>query len=182
MALILLTTISTRALGQLRSADLPPAPYATITYSNGSSVVAPGGGGTFPLIGLQPTEAVQVTVQYPPGQPPANASNSLAVIVLQALDGGILLPPAGTTAVLPGLAFGFNCDIGDGLSVCPFLALVADTTGKLVFTFVPGLLPGSYRVALRHGTRAMLLEFWVEDLANLQNNPPAITAAQPDNY
>ena len=156
-------------------ADVPPLPYAQITYGDGSSVVAPGSGGNFPLIGLQPTQPVQVVVQL--------ASNhALQLYMIEALDGGTVTPPAGPAVPVPSPSpKQIPCIDPPGVCFAP-IPDVTTQSAQLIFTFVPGLLPGSYRVALRNGTRAMLLEFWVADPNNPQINPPAITPAAPDNY
>ena len=142
--------------------NLLDPPYATITFSDGSSVVSPGAGGVFPLVGLQPNQAVKVDVQLPPDY-------ALQLFRIESLDGGAVLPP-----IIPASG---NCS----LAQCNVIVQLPITT-TLTFTFVAGSLPGRYRVPLRDGSRALLLEFWVQDMNNPQNNPPAITAAQPDNY
>src|ERR1051326_3103763 len=151
-----------RAHGQLQSqSDLPPPPYATVTYADGSSVVAPGAGGTFPLVGLALNGAVQVSVQYPQdSRASLNPSPAGNVIVVQALDSGAIIPAAGASS-FPDL-----CD----QPACQAVAVLLDTQLKLTFGFVPGVIPGSYRVALRHGARTMLLEFWAADPSNPQIN------------
>ena len=159
-------------------ADLPYPPYATITYADGSSVVAPGASATFPLIGLQPNQVVQVTVQYPAAGPPVQQTVPLslanALIVVQSLDGAAVLPPSGVTPVTNAVCLG--CDPKTNVP------LLTNAMAQLSFSFVAGPLPGSYRVALRHGTRAMLLEFWVIDPQNPEINPPAITPSDSTNY
>ncbi len=66
---IFLAALSLRTVwGQVPTptpADPPPLPYAQITYSDGSTVIAPGAGGTFPLVGLQPAQPVKVTLELP---------------------------------------------------------------------------------------------------------------------
>ena len=146
-------------------ADMPPPPYATITYSDQSSVIAPGTGGTFPLIGVQAGQAVQVQIDYP-------SNDALQIIILRALDGGAVLPPGSVTTV----------QTTGPPAVSSALALPIDNNATLAFTFVPGSNPGSYRVMLQHNGTSMRLEFWVLDSANPQNNPPAITPATPENY
>jgi hypothetical protein len=145
-------------------ADLPPLPYAQITYGDGSLVVAPGSGGTFPLIGLQPAQPIQVVVQLTP-------NHALQLYMIEALDGGEVIPPAEGSAPMSS----------PGQSLAP-IPDVTTQSAQLAFTFVPGLLPGSYRIALRNGTRSMLLEFWVQDPNNPQVNPPTITSTAPNNY
>jgi hypothetical protein len=151
--------------------NLPDPPYATVTYSDGSSVVTPGAGGTFALVGLQPNVPIQVIVQYP-------SSDALQLINLEPLDGGAVLPPADTPVST------FNNPCPGCVIVIPVVPvpLLTDKQASLAFTFVPGTLPGSYQIALRQGTHALVLHFWVLDADNPQNNPPAITPADPNNY
>ncbi|HYR22271.1 MAG TPA: hypothetical protein VEP30_05030 [Chthoniobacterales bacterium] len=172
---IFLAALSLRTVwGQLpipTPANYPDPPYAVVTYNDGTSVVSPGAGGTFALVGLQANLPVQITVQYP-------ISDSGQLINLEALDGGAVLPPSDATVpTMPNVP-----SVIPHQPPIPPLSLLTDNVAKLAFTFVPGSISGSYRIALRHGRHAMVLEFWVEDLVNPQNNPPAITAAEPANY
>ncbi len=73
----------------------PPSltpPYAIVTYpaadatAQAVSVVSPCTDGIFALVGLQPDQVVQVVVQYP-------TAEALQLVNLEALDGGIILPP-----------------------------------------------------------------------------------------
>src|SRR5947209_6430331 len=67
-------------------------PYAAITYppadptSQTVTVFTPCPENKFALVGLQPGQAVNVVVQYPPSQ-------ALEIVNLTAPDGGLLLPP-----------------------------------------------------------------------------------------
>ena len=142
-----------------------PPPYATITYTDGSSVVAQSAGGTFPLVGLLQNQAVEVTMHYDP------ADIRRGVILVEALDGGALAPPVGWAAY-PQYCSDVICQLGIALN----------NNAQLRFTFVPGSLPGRYRIMLRGGAGAMRLDFWVADPNNPQNNPLTITPATPDNY
>src|SRR2546428_5650250 len=87
---IFLAVLSLRTVwGQLPTptpADTPNPPYVTVTYSDGSSVVAPGASGTFPLVGLQAAEPVQVVVQL-------TANHADELFTVQSLDGGVVAPP-----------------------------------------------------------------------------------------
>ncbi len=117
------------------------------------------------------------------------------MIDIQVLDGGAVAPAASeaapvyspTPAPLP-CPKGVNCEPCVPGAICNFYQYlsiipgITETSAELSFTFVPGVIPGSYRVTIRRGTRAMLLEFWAADPNNPQINPPAITAAQPDNF
>jgi len=150
-------------------ADSPDPPYATVTYSDGSSVVSPGAGGSYGLVGLQAGQLIQVVVQLAP-------SHALQLYTIEALDGGAVLPPESSAApptgqqALCSVCFGFT------------LPQITSDTATLSFTFVPGSEPGAYRVVLQQGARATVLQFWVPDPQNPQNDPPAITPATPNNY
>ncbi len=162
------------------STDLPLPPYALVTYSDGTTVLSPGAGGTFALVGVQASQLVQVTVQYP-------TNDALQIIELEALDGGAVAP-----AVLPGTNPNGQapspspnpCQGCIPLNSAPVSSglLITDTNATLNFVFLPGTSPGSYRITLRKGASLMLLQFWVLDPQNLENNPPAITPADPSNY
>ena len=82
--------------------NLPDPPYAIVTYSDGSSVVTTGNG-SFMRVGLQPDEVVQVIVQYP-------SNDILQLIDLEAIDGGLLAPPAASALPAPPIP---------GASPCP---------------------------------------------------------------
>ena len=133
----------------------PPGVYATVTYSSGQSVVAPGAGGIFSLVGLQPGDVVQVVVQYP-------TSKAMQVVNLEALDGGIVLPPKMTR----------------GTRRTPFSRVIG-ADGTLSFAFQAGSDPGLNQVSLRQGAKSLGLQFYVLDAQNPQNNPSAITPATP---
>jgi hypothetical protein len=74
------------------------------------AVTAPANGNIFPLVGLQPGQTVQVTVQYPPSQ-------TLQTVQATALDGGsISFPPGGTTINAQGtITFAFTVGQAPGL-------------------------------------------------------------------
>ncbi len=161
--IILLMTLCAH-IGVAQS-DLPPPPYAQITYSDGSSVLVPGSGRTFPLVGVQANQPVQVTVQLAP-------SYALQTFTIEALDGGVALPP--TSAVPTDPRNFINCT-----TVPCAQRISTDDMAKLAFAFVPGSTPGSYRLVLRKGGIAMVLEFWVLS-PDPQNNPPVITPETPN--
>jgi hypothetical protein len=155
--------------------NLPDPPYAIITYiDTGSTVVAPAAGRIFPLVGLQPDQKVQITVQFsllaqgiqgqffPIGLGP---NGNAPIIQAQALDGGTI--NGWTPDVTPA-------DVNPGIANLP-----VSNSGTITFTFQAAHDPGINQIALRQGSRAMGLQFWV---LGPQNNPPAITPADPSNY
>jgi len=167
--------------------DLPPPPYAIITYTSTQSppqsVVAPCAKGIFALVGLQPDQIIQVTIQYPVVQPtPPN-----------------VLPHPNPWVVVPGALI--NAEPLDGGTVTvPTGGLVVSGNGTVSFTFQATHDPGVNQISLRQGFPApasdslpptyggvafapsrqeLGLQFWVNDTANPQNNPAMITADDP---
>lgn len=164
MGLLFLATINLLTISNLSAqtpastpdaGTAPPGVYAIVTYSSGQSVVAPAAGGIFSLVGLQPGEVVQVVVQYP-------TSKALQVVNLEALDGGIVLPPKMTR----------------GTRQTPFSRGIG-VDGTLSFAFQASANPGLNQVSLRQGAKSLGLQFYVLDPQNPQNNPPTITPANP---
>lgn len=152
---------------------LPNPPYAIITYpavdstTQAVSVVSPCLDGIFALVGLKPDQIVQVTVQYP-------TSQSLQIVNLAALDGGMVLPPTIGPGNLPPTATAAT-DIP-----LTTLSLAISVDGKLSFTFVATHDPGKNQISLRSGSQEFGLQFWVFDLENPETNPPAITPTTPN--
>jgi|ERR1700730_2028352 len=167
--------------------DLPPPPYATITYSSTQSppqtVVVPCAKGVFALVGLQPDQIIQVTVQYPVVQPTPPS-----------------VPPLANLFVVPGAII--NAEPLDGGTVTvPTGGLVVASNGTVTFTFQATHDPGVNQISLRQAFPApstdpiptvpqanigvglarqeLGLQFWVNDTANPKNNPAMITADDP---
>jgi hypothetical protein len=77
----------------------------------GQAVVASASEQIFPLVGLQPDQTVQVTIQYPPDQ-------ALQTVAATPLDGGtISFPPGGTTINAAGtITFAYTATHEPGLN------------------------------------------------------------------
>ncbi len=130
----------------LALAHLPTAPpnlaVAVVTYgTTGGYVVSRCPSGIFELIAVQPDQVVQVTIQYP-------ASQALATVLAETLDGGSITFPAGGSVI--------------------------DAQGTFSFTFQAGHDPGLNQVSLRQGLQELGLQFWVIDTQNPDNNPPTL--------
>jgi hypothetical protein len=165
---------------------LPQPPYAIITYPSGDpttqpvSVVSLCADGTFALVGLQPDEIVNIVVQYPTDQ-------ALETVGLEALDGGIILPPSSINAadtITVTSPWGIIQVLAPN---APLLvpnpqvsSLVISVDGTLTFTFVAAHQPGRNKITLRTGGGMLALQFWVFDPNNPQNNPGCITPTTPD--
>ena len=163
---------------------LPQPPYAIVTYPSGDpttqsvSVVSPCTDGIFALVGLQPDEVVNIVVQYP-------TSQALQVVNLDALDGGIILPPSSanvaTIAVVSPWGTIQTLQPNTPLPLTPQVSsLVISVDGTLSFTFVGSQEPGLNRINLSQGTQTLRLPFWVFDPQNPQNNPGCITPLTPE--
>jgi hypothetical protein len=166
----------------------PTPPYAVITYpsanptSQSVSVVSPSAGGTFSLVGLQPNQVVQVAVHYPTG-------DNFQMVNLTALDGGAVLPPAGAAVAVPSPS-PLPSPLPSPCQGCiplqsqpqsPSASILTGADAVLNFTFVANSNPGLTQVILRMGSQQpMGLQFWVADPQNPQNNPPAISADNPN--
>jgi hypothetical protein len=153
-------------------AELPNPPYAIVTYPSANpatqsqSVTTSCLNGIFELVGLQPDQVVQVVVQYPTNQ-------ALQVVNLEALDGGIILPPTVGPVNPPRGPL--------TVPVQPVsLSLVISTDGTVVFTLQATHNLGRNQIRLRQGSQELGLQFWVLDPQNPQNNPPAITPDNPN--
>ena len=158
---------------------LPSPPYAIVTYPSTDpstptvSLVSRCAGGVFALVGLQPDQVIQVVVQYP-------TNKALQLVSLEALDGGMILPPSsvstgGTTTITVGQLLQ-----GVPIPAVPQVSsFVIAADGRLTFTFKATHDPGRNQVSLRQGSQELGLQFWVFDLSDPQNNPPAITPATP---
>jgi hypothetical protein len=146
----------------------PGLAVASVTYPNGGSVVTHCQTGRFELVGAQPGDVLQVTVYYPTDQ-------ALQIVNLEALDGGMLLPPTVEPIEPPPL----GC-VGDGCpnQPTPALSLVINADGTISFTFVVGQDPGLRQISLRQGDQELGLQFWVNDPDNPDSNPPALSPQQ----
>jgi hypothetical protein len=142
-----------------------------------ASVVSPCANGIFALVGLQPGQVIQVVVQYPTTQ-------ALQIVNLEALDGGMILPPSsvnvgGTTTISVGPTVAQLLQ-GVLIPATPQVAtFIISADGTLTFTFVATNDPGKNQISLRQGSQELGLQFWVFDLQDPQNNPPAITPSDP---
>ena len=163
---------------------LPQPPYAIITYPSADpttqsvSVVSPGVDGVFALVGLVPNEIVQVTVQYP-------TSEALGLVSLNALDGGMILPPSSLDIATQSVSAPWGLVqqllpviLQPKIPQVPSLIIGAD--GTLSFTFVATSNPGKNQVSLQEGGQELGLQFWVLDPQNVQNNPPTINPGNPN--
>jgi hypothetical protein len=118
----------------------------TINFGGDQLVAATIQQGISDLVGLQPNQVVDVTVQLP-------AKRAGRTIIVHPLDGGRVI---GATN-----------------------KLVVEADGTISFRFQASGQAGTSQVSLRDGGRELGLQFWVFDLLNPQNNPPAITPATP---
>ena len=143
---------------------LPQPPYAVITYPSTTSnapsvsVVSPCVGGFFSLVGLQPGQIVHVVVQFPTKQ-------ALQLVNLDALDGGLVLPPTAPAPAVPPLPSA--------------ISLPTDASAALSFTFIAARQPGKDQIRLLAGSQEFGLQFWVFDPHDAQNSPSAITPSNP---
>jgi hypothetical protein len=88
-----------------------PLPSLLVNLGPTQAVIASANGQIFPLVGVQPDQTVQVTVQYPPDQ-------ALQTVQATPLDGGtISFPPGGTTISADGtITFAFTATHDPGLN------------------------------------------------------------------
>lgn len=170
--------------------QIPPTGLAValVGYGTGGSVTTSCMEGTFEMLVVQPGEALQITVQYPPDW-------ALQIVDLIALDGGILLPPtisvadptptpAATPEVspIPSPSPCLTCtgQGPDDVSVSQAaLSLAIRADGTISFTFVPGLEPGLRQISLRVADQEIGLQVWVNDPNNPDSNPPGLTPTLP---
>jgi len=89
----------------------PKLPSLLVNLGPTQAVIASANGQIFPLVGVQPDQTVQVTVQYPPDQ-------ALQTVQATPLDGGtISFPPGGTTINANGtITFAFTATHDPGLN------------------------------------------------------------------
>jgi hypothetical protein len=130
---------------------------ATVTYASGGAVISRCETGIFDLIGVQPGETVQVTIQF-------FADPGVQSITIEPLDGGAVFPPPLTidpNSLVPGS--------GDPVS------LPVSANGAVAFIFQASKQSGLNQVSIRYGIQELGLEFWVIDPTNAGNNPTALT-------
>jgi hypothetical protein len=115
--------VASAAVAQLPSPTPLPSPNPPLSVAVGAlvrlivqlsptqAVVTSTNSGIFPLVGVQPDQTVQVTVQYPPNQ-------ALQTVQATPLDGGtIAFPPGGTTISADGtITFAFTATHDPGLN------------------------------------------------------------------
>ncbi len=119
------------------------------------------------------TTDLSATVQFSNGQ----------TLTLTDFSNSIGVQPGDTVTVI--VSFPLD-DVGqtarieplDGGRVFNSSGIVA-ADGTLNFTFQAPANPGQDRIALRHGSRTLRMQFWVLDSANPQNNPPVAMPANP---
>jgi hypothetical protein len=106
----LLLLITGDAVGDL-GGTAPTLPSLLVNLGPTQAVIASANGQIFPLVGLQPDQTVQVTVQYPSDQ-------ALQTVQATPLDGGtISFPPGGTTINANGtITFAFTATHDPGLN------------------------------------------------------------------
>ena len=167
-----------------RPNPLPEPPYAIITYptanvtSQAASVVSPCVDGIFGLVGLQPGDVVQVTIQYP-------TTEQLQLVSLEALDGGMILPPTVQTPDTSWIPTPMPSStpvhaVTSEPKLPSSLSLIISVDGTLSFTFVATSVPGKNQVSMRQADEELGLQFWVLDPQEPENNPVVITANNPN--
>jgi hypothetical protein len=143
----------------LQNAVVARIAVATVTYATGGTVISRCESGIFDLIGVQPGDTVQVTIQF-------FADPGLQSITIEPLDGGAVFPPPIT--VDAGQIIPVPTNIGP-------ISLPISPNGTVAFIFQGSREPGLNQVSIRYGTQELGLEFWVIDPTNAGNNPPALT-------
>jgi hypothetical protein len=130
----------------------PPLPNAIVSYSATQSVVAPSDDGIFQLVGLQPDEVVQVTIN-------CEADWELGENIIETLDGGILL--------------------GATQSSTKSITIPTGTGQTISFSFQAKHNPGRNQISIQKDDRGLVLQFWVLQSETPQDNPHAITPETP---
>jgi hypothetical protein len=125
-----------------------------VTYNSVQSITVPINDGISALVGVQPDQIVQVTVQYSPSQ-------ALQTVNLESLDGGTVRSPNDTGAPISI----------DGTLTFTFQA--GHTPGLNQVSLLSGAQPSSI-------PQEVNVQFWVLDQQNSNLNPPAATAAKPN--
>lgn len=130
------------------------------------------------------------TTAVPPAQPSVTVNLGNNVLAYPSSAGG----KADLVGIQPGQAIPLvlqypSSEVGhsiviqplDGVSVITAsVKTVVASDGSLNLSFLAPQNPGLYRISLGDGSQKLLLQFYILDSLNPQNNPGCITAANPN--
>jgi hypothetical protein len=131
----------------------PPAlPYAVVTYPSTQAVVSPSADGIFHLVGLQPDQLVQVTIN-------CGADWLVGENTIETLDGGVL--------------FGASQSSSKNISV------MGGSDRKVSFSFQAKHNAGRNQLSIQQEDQELILQFWVLQTDKPEDNPRTITPENP---
>jgi hypothetical protein len=130
----------------------PLLPNAIVSYSATQSVVAPSVDGIFQLVGLQPDQVVQVTIN-------CETNWGLGENLIETLDGGTL--------------------VGATQSSTKSITVMTGGDATVNFSFQAKHSPGRNQIRIQKEDRELILQFWVLQSETPEDNPRTITPENP---